>query len=334
MSTGTERVDVILVGVGRMGKNHLRVVQESPAFRLRAIVDPVLAKNTDQVNGVPVVATLDGVPNDQYRAAVVATPTETHHAMALALIARGKHMLIEKPLASTVAQCAEIRDAAQRANVRIAVGHVERFNPVVRKVAEVIKSGWAGTPIHYTFTRVGGYPDSVKDGNNVLIDLAVHDLDILQMLAGPVSLLASVCHDTLQKGIYDTAEMLLKSSDTASASVHVNWITPTKIRSLRITGSKGVVFADLIQQTCTIYGGSLLRRGPEPQGLNFQQIVEDYRNSDRIELGVRKEEPLRGQLEAFRKFLDGEETAICQIPEATRSVELAMEAVHLSAPKA
>jgi UDP-N-acetylglucosamine 3-dehydrogenase len=326
----SERIDTILCGVGRMGRNHLRVIQENAHFRLRAIVDPVLAQRTREQNGIPVHADVASVPAADYRAAIIASPTETHHQIAKDLIARGKHLLVEKPLASTVAQCNELRELSERAGVRVAVGHVERFNPVVSKVAEILKSGWAGTPIHFTFTRVGGYPDSVKDGNNVLIDLAVHDLDILQMLAGDVSMKASVCHSTLQPNVLDTAEMLLVTKGGSSASIHVNWVTPTKIRTLRVTGSKGVVFADLILQTCTIWGGNLLRR-QEPQLLDYRQLAEDYRNSDRIEFGVRKEEPLVKQLDAFARFLRGEESAISLIPDATRNVELAQQAVSQAA---
>ncbi len=323
-------VDVILCGAGRMGKNHLRVLSESPDFRLRAIVDPVLAARSKDVSGVPVVAELADVPTD-YAAAVVATPTETHHGLGRALLGQGKHVLLEKPFASTVQQCNELIALAETKGSKVAIGHVERFNPVVRKVADVLQAGFAGTPIHFSFTRVGGYPESVRDGNNVLLDLAVHDLDILYMLSGRTELVASVCHDTLQEKVFDTAEMLLKTAQGASASVHVNWLSPTKIRTLRVTGSKGVLFADLILQTCTIYGGNLLRRGPEPSLVDFSQLAEDYRNSDKIEFNVRKEEPLRGQLSAFRRFLDGEVTPICQPVEATRAVQLAIEALAKTA---
>jgi len=258
---------------------------------------------------------------------VVATPTESHHAVAKLLLSRGKDLLMEKPLAVTVEECNDIRDLAAAKGRKVAIGHVERFNPVVRKVGDVIKSGFIGTPIHYSFTRVGGWPESVKDGSNVLVDLAVHDLDILQMLAGSVRLVSAIAHDTMQKRVFDTAEMLLKTETGSSASIHVNWITPTKIRTLRVTGSKGVLVADLILQTCTVHGGNLLRRGPEPEIVDFAALAEDYRNSDKVEFNVVKQEPLRGQLEAFFHFLEGQSTAICIIPEATLSVQLAQEAL-------
>jgi UDP-N-acetylglucosamine 3-dehydrogenase len=322
-----ERVNVILVGVGRMGRNHLRVTKESPHFHLRAVVDPALAGQ--EVAGVKAYRSLDEVPVDDYEAAIVASPTETHHAVALALLNKGKHLLLEKPLAVTVDECNAIRDLAAQKRLKVAVGHVERFNPVVRKVLDIIKSDFIGTPIHFSFTRVGGWPDSVKDGSNVLIDLAVHDLDILQMLTGPVKVVAAVAHDTMRKSVFDTAEILLRADSGASASIHANWITPTKIRTLRVTGSKGVLVADLILQTATVHGGNLLRRGPEPKITDFAALAEDYRNSDRVEFNVRKEEPLRGQLEAFWHFLRGEQTAISEIPEATLAVKLAQEALSM-----
>jgi UDP-N-acetylglucosamine 3-dehydrogenase len=322
-----KRVDVILCGVGRMGRNHLRVLKDSQQFSLRAVVDPVLAQAGADVGGIPCFASVDQVPDRDFRAAVVATPTEGHHAIAKVLLGRGKDLLMEKPLAVTVDECNDIRDLAAKKSCKVAIGHVERFNPVVRKVGDVLKSGFLGTPIHFSFTRVGGWPESVKDGSNVLVDLAVHDLDILQMLAGEVHMVSAVSHDTMRKGVFDTAEMLLKTGSGASASIHVNWITPTKIRSLRVTGSQGVLFADLILQTCTVHGGNLLRRGPEPRIVDFAALAEDYRNSDRVEFNVRKEEPLRGQLDAFFHFLHGESTAICEIPEATLSVRLAQEAL-------
>lgn len=325
-----QRVDVILCGVGRMGRNHLRVLKESPHFTLRGVVDPAHAGT--EVSGIHCYGSVDEVPVDQYTAAVIATPTESHHSVALALLKKGKNLLVEKPLAVTVDECNDIRDLAAEKGCKVAVAHVERFNPVVRKVLDIIKSGFIGTPIHFSFTRVGGWPEFVKDGSNVLIDLAVHDLDILQMLVGPTSIVAAVAHDTMKQGVFDTAEILLRSEGGASASIHANWITPTKIRTLRVTGSKGVLVADLILQTATVHGGNLLRRGPEPKITDFGALAEDYRNSDRVEFNVRKEEPLRGQLEAFYHFLHGEETAISIIPEATRAVQLAQEALSRSAP--
>src|SRR6185295_8566276 len=99
----------------------------------------------------------------------------------------------------------------EAAGVRLAVGHVERFNPAIRKLREVIRGGWLGEPIHFSFTRIGGYPETIPEGNNVLLDLAVHDVDVLRSLVGPVKVNASLCHSTWKPGVLDTSEIVLES---------------------------------------------------------------------------------------------------------------------------
>src|SRR5690606_5383563 len=112
-------------------------------------------------------------------AVVIAAPTESHFDLARQAILEKKHVLLEKPLASTVAQAEELARLAKISELHCVVGQVERCNPAVKKLEEIIAGGWLGTPIHFSFTRVGGYPQTVKNGNNVLLDLAIHDLDIL-----------------------------------------------------------------------------------------------------------------------------------------------------------
>jgi len=213
---------IVLIGVGRMGRNHLRVIQQSPLFDLRAVVDSRADAPKDL--GVPLLGKMSDLGSIDFDSAVVATPTVTHHDIALELIEMGKHVLVEKPIANSEEHGRELVRAAATKNVRLAVGHVERFNPAVRKLREVIQEGWLGSVIHYTFTRVGGYPDTILAGNNVLLDLAVHDIDILRSLAGPVHVEASVCHASWKPPTLDTAEILLRAKNGASASLQC-WCT-------------------------------------------------------------------------------------------------------------
>ena len=259
-----------------------------------------------------------------FDAAIVATPTATHHEVVLELIGRKKHVLVEKPLASSFTQGREILEAAKAAGVKIAVGHVERFNPVVRKLREVIKAGWLGDPIHFSFTRVGGYPETILAGNNVLLDLAVHDIDVFRSLVGQVRVEASMAHSSFKPGVLDTAEIFLEAAAGPTASIHANWVTPTKIRTVRVTGTRGVVFADYILQSLELHGGNLTKRiepsGPE----NFESIQEHYRTTDRVTFGVTKEEPLIIQLKQFASFLrDGISGELCLGEDALAAVVLA-----------
>lgn len=322
----TAKIKIALLGLGRMGRNHLRVLRETPGFELVAVVDSHVA--TTGVAEIPLFRTVAELKGIAFDAAVVATPTGTHHQVALELIAMGKHLLVEKPIASTYVQGRELLAAAHDRGTKLVVGHVERFNPAVRKLREVIREGWLGTAIHFSFTRVGGYPETVT-GNNVLLDLAVHDIDILRGLVGAVKLEHSMCHVTFREGVFDTAEILLAAGNGASATVHVNWVTPTKIRTIRVTGTRGVCFVDYILQTCELFGGSLLKVS-EPTNKDFENLQELYRTTDRIQFGVRKEEPLRAQAMQFHRFLTEDDSGeLSTGSDALAAVLLAERAVQV-----
>jgi UDP-N-acetylglucosamine 3-dehydrogenase len=298
-----DKIKIALVGLGRMGRNHLRVLRETPGFELAAVVDAAASPPAD-LGGVPFLRATKELSGVDCTAALVATPTATHFDIASELVDAGKDLLVEKPITSTHEQGEQLIAAVKAKGTKLVVGHVERFNPAVRKLREIIREGWLGTPIHFAFTRVGGYPETVLTGNNVLLDLAVHDIDVLRSLVGPLKLGHSMCHVTWREGVFDTAEIFLASQNGASASVHVNWITPTKIRSIRVTGTRGVCFVDYILQSCEMFGGNLLKP-IEPSSTSFDAFQEVYRSTDKITFGVQKVEPLRAQAEQFQRFLAG-----------------------------
>ncbi len=321
------KLKVILVGCGKMGRNHLRVLLEDRRFQVMAVVDPGLSQEDPALAGTLLLSSLDEVSRLDWDCAVVTTPTVTHMAVAKKLIPIGRPILMEKPLASTRSDCLDLIALGRKHKTILAVGHLERFNPAIRKLHEVIRSGGLGDPIHFTFTRVGGYPESVAPGNNVLLDLAVHDLDILRVLVGPMKVRAALCHSSWRTGVLDTAEILTSNDQGVSASLHVNWITPTKIRTLRVTGTRGVCFVDYILQTCVLMGGSLIQQSPDER-FNFETLMENYKTSDRIEFGVKREEPLKVQLDQFYKLITEGQSQICQVEEAAAAVELAEEAIQ------
>lgn len=321
----SQKTKIVLVGIGRMGKNHLRVFRETPGFEVVAVVESQgTLPDLGSIKLARSIAELKGIDFD---AAVIATPTATHHAIALELIGMGKHLLVEKPVASTFAQAREVIAAAHAKGLKLVVGHVERFNPAVRKLREVIREGWLGAPIHFSFTRVGGYPETILVGNNVLLDLAVHDIDVLRSLVGPVRMEHSMCHVTFREGIFDTAEIMLAAKSGSSATIHTNWITPTKIRSVRVTGTRAVCFVDYILQTVELHGGSLLKN-LEPSNYSFDALQDIYRSTDKITFGVQKVEPLRAQAGQWKAFLDGGDIGeLCTGNDALAAVLLAERAM-------
>lgn len=324
----SKKVKVILVGYGRMGKNHFRVIRQDPRFELAAVVDPDFSKGAPlELEGTTCFADLKGVSRELFDCAIVASPTATHHAVIEELCGMQKDIFIEKPLAASERECRAVIERARQARIKVFVGHIERFNPAVTKVREILTSGALGRPIHFSFTRVGGYPSDAGHFNNVLLDLAVHDLDLLIFLSGETTVRASVCHSTWQPGIYDTAEILLAAESGVSASVHCNWITPTKIRNLRITGTKGVCSVDYILQTCTLFGGTFPATDVTRRN-DFSAITEAYRNSMRTEFPINKEEPLIKQLNALYDALQGQTGDLCTAEQAVKSVALAEQAIR------
>lgn len=306
-----------------MGKAQLRVMRDTPGLEVVAVVDPkVVAGSAPELGAIPLYDKVASVDPATFDAAVIATPTALHFEAASECIALGKHLLVEKPITSTFAQARELLAKAAAKNLRLAVGHVERFNPAVRKLREIIKEGWLGTPIHYSFTRVGGYPDTLITGNNVMLDLAVHDIDVLRQLAGPVRLAHSMCHAIWKEGVVDTAEILVATQSGPSASMHVNWVTPTKIRSIRVTGSRGVCFVDYVLQTCELMGGHLVKTVETPS-LSFATFQDLYRATDRIQFGVVKVEPLRAQAEEFYRYLTAPDDAAEGIGELATGTDAA-----------
>lgn len=321
----------VLVGAGQMGRNHLRVLNESDAVELVAVVDSEIPRPPEQTLGAAAFCReLSELDPASFELAVIATPTQTHYEVARWFLERDLHVLVEKPITSSLGEARELEALASGHGVELMVGHLERLNPAVRKLKEVIESGWIGQPIHFAITRVGGYPEHVKDGNNVLLDLAVHDIDVLNALVGPMELRASICHSTLDKQIADTAEILLQEPERgASASIHVNWITPTKIRTLRVTGTRGVCSVDYMLQTCELLGGNLLQRHyPGELDAEFPEFVRTYQNSDRLTFGVNVREPLVIQLEQIIRQLDGQPSENCSIADAIYALEIAEAAIR------
>lgn len=323
-------LNAILIGYGRMGKNHFRVLSNHPNFNVTAVIDPFIEPEFFVPKNIPLYQSLEEFfathPQTNWDCAVVAAPTELHGVILDALIEKNKPVLLEKPLAITPEECRHLLVKAKKFNARIAVGHLERFNPVVRKLKDVLQSKLIGDPIHFSCTRIGGYPNNVKDENNVLLDLATHDIDTLNFLVGKMQVQSCVCHATYKEKIFDTAEVLLNNFSGISASIHVNWITPTKLRTLRVTGTQGVCFIDYILQTIHIICNNLLKKQNKTD-FTFSSLIEDYKSTDKIEFGIQIEEPLKLQLEEFFKFVSGLPTSLCTLDDAQYAVDIATDAL-------
>ncbi len=184
-SSSKKPLRIGVVGCGVMGRNHARVLSDMAEADLVGICDPDLAtaKSIADSLGTTAVATLDELLALEPDALTIAAPTHLHHDVALKAIAHGVHVLVEKPIASTSQEGCDIVKAAHDKGVTLMVGHVERFNPA----AQTIKKAIEGEDIlSIQIARVGPFPPRMSNVG-VVIDLAVHDIDLIRWFTAPTS---------------------------------------------------------------------------------------------------------------------------------------------------
>ena len=182
---GDHEARIGLIGLGVMGRNHLRVLDGMEGVRVVAVSDPMsgaLASIPDTDGRQAFREAMTMLDEAELDAVVIASPTMTHLPLALAAIQRNIAVLIEKPLAATPDEADEIVRAAFRTGVPVQVGHVERFNPAVLELGRLLDGGWLSTVYAIASRRGGPMPDRIRDVG-VTIDLATHDVDILCFVA-------------------------------------------------------------------------------------------------------------------------------------------------------
>jgi predicted dehydrogenase len=235
-------------------------------------------------------------------AVIVATPTSTHYDLTLAALQAGKHVLCEKPLASTVAQCDELIAAADEASRVLFVGHTFIFNPAVRRMREFVTTGTIGRLLYCHAARTGLGP--IRQDVNALWDLAPHDLAILFHLFGREPVLVSATGQSfLRKGIEDVVFAQLGFDDGAIAGVHVSWLDPYKVRRVTAVGvERMVVFDDVaVDEKLKVFdkGASYEAMSESARGTEFGEYRALIRDGDIHIPKVPAQEPLKEQVAAF-----------------------------------
>jgi len=318
-------IKTVLFGLGNMGSHHVRTLDADARFSLVALVDPSKKTMPFPIRSKPqFFSTIDQLQNIDYDVAVVATPTETHYALVHTLLENNKHVLVEKPAATNADDCLSLCMLAKKQNRHLCVGNIERCNPVIQALKEVVEANLIGEIIHIHAMRSGRYPAQVAMGNNVLLDLAIHEFDILQMLFDTFEVVNALCHRTHQEETLDSAEILMQINDAATASIHVNWLTPTKTRVMRLTGTKGTCIIDYISQSCSVFADNLNEKIPQ----NFMPytIVQDT-FCEKLICTVEKKEPLKEQLNQFFAFLQGNKHVLCHGEEMAKALWLVEECI-------
>lgn len=292
-----------VVGAGRMGTNHVRVLSDLPGAVLAAVCDEQGEIAERSAKRFQADAWFTDVPamleHSRLDAVVVATPTSGHLGAAMACLERGVPVLLEKPMAATEAECDLLIEAARGAGVPLMVGHIERFNPSVVELRRLLGEKFLG-PVYYVETvRSGPFPKRLfgsRDG--VVIDLAVHDLDLVAYLFGDLTQLYAnhIVTPEARQDIH--ARVMYRTASGVTGASQFSWISPRRDRSMTVYGDKGIVVANLMDQEIWFY---------ENGDVNVDYSDNYYQNAlmGRVSEGkvikfpIRKEEPLRSELGFF-----------------------------------
>lgn len=301
-----------IVGAGVMGTNHARVVRSLPGVEVAYVVDPDLirAERTAATCGAKATADLGDVLG-KVDCAIVASPSSFHEEHGLKLLDHGTHLLVEKPIATTREEALRLVDAAAAKGLVLQVGHVERFNPAVLELDRL-----ASGIVHVDATRIGPYSARVEVG--VVLDLMIHDLDIVLWLAGgePEEVFATA--RTTRSATEDLASALVRFDNGVTAALTASRIGQNKIRNLSVTREKDFVNVDLLRQDVTI------------QRVDHSEYLSDegtrYRQTGLVELPFleNRGEPLYLELAHFAESVrEGREPRVTG-RDGLRALELAM----------
>jgi predicted dehydrogenase len=303
-------IRVAVIGAGYWGPNLIRNFAACPLARLVAVCEMNAERRENVLASYPDV---DGVGDvdavlarDDVDAVAVATPVGTHHAIGMAALNAGKHVLVEKPLAPSVPEAEELVLTAQSAGLTLMVDHTFLFSSPVRMMKKVIDSGELGDLYYIDSVRInlGLFQHDV----NVVWDLAPHDLSIMDHLIdrAPRTLAAfGTCHTDTD--IEDIAHLNLEFGNTLVASFHVNWLSPVKIRHFVIGGSKkSLVYNDLKPaEKIKIYDrGISVSHDPEAR----RGVLINYRTGDVFSPHIDSQEPLQRMVTHFAECVrDGKQ---------------------------
>ena len=295
-----------VIGLGAMGANHARVYAEIDGVELAAIADIDPARVDAATRGRRARGYGDFrrmLAEERVDLLTVAVPTRAHLDVAAYVIERGVPLLVEKPLAATLAEGERLRDLAAAAGVPLMVGHIERFNPAVVELQRRLRAGELGRVFQVHARRVGPFPERVRD------------VGVMRFLLD--SEVAHVQAETEQRINTEHEDMLaglLRFANGVVGVLDINWLTPTKIRELSVLGERGMFVVDYLARELTFYENAHVSGSPAAEGQPVDWAARHLKGVSEGAvhmLHVEKREPLRVELEAFaRAVRDGTPVAV------------------------
>lgn len=320
-----------VIGVGSMGQNHARVLNDMSGVELVGIAD-ASDKSAAAVGNrfrIPFYTDYkqllaEKAPN----AVIVSAPTSYHCEITTHALSKKMHVLVEKPIAFTVEEAKKMIRCAEEHGVLLGVGHIERFNPAILEMKRRLQKGELGRMFMIHSKRQSPLPRRIVDVG-VGMDLATHELDMMRFITGSdvKHLSAEVSQVTKAKIREDIIFALLRFNSDVLGVLDVNWVTPTQVREIVVTGEKGMFVANYHTQELSFFENPAVLTTEE--GTNWETDREFFVDAgNMIKFQMLKREPLRLQLEAFMQAVrDGAAQAPCSGQDGLEALELALQIV-------
>ncbi|CAB50074.1 UDP-N-acetylglucosamine 3-dehydrogenase [Pyrococcus abyssi] len=302
-----------VVGVGKMGYHHARIYSE---LAKEGKVELIGVADINFERAKEVAETFKTRAFKDYRelikegvdAVSIAVPTSLHREVTMDFIENEVSVLVEKPIAESIESAQEIIKAAKKMNVVLMVGHVERFNPAVLKLKETIERGMLGEIVTMTAKRVGPMVTRISDVG-VIIDLAVHDIDVMSFLTTSrvIEVYAKARNVKHPAKVEDYALILLSFENGANGIIETNRLTPHKTRTLNVVGTEGIAYLDYINQELTLYNEEWIYKAK-----------------------INKEEPLKLEIEHFLECVKEGKKPLVGGEEGLHALKVAVKALESS----
>ncbi len=306
-------IRIAQIGVGYWGPNLLRNLISSRRCSLTHVVEKSADRREFVSSSYPTVTTAEDAEatfaSDDIDAVVISTPAQTHHTLAMAALSAGKHVLVEKPMATSTAEVDEIARLAKQMGRVAMVGHTFLYNPAVRYLKGLIDAGELGD-IRYIYSQRLNL-GRIRSDVDALWNLAPHDISIIQYLldnATPITVRRAGM-DFVQQGIDDVVFLTIAYPRKVLAHVHVSWLDPHKVRSLTVVGSqKMAVYDDMADHKIAIYDKGIEPKAVLGESMDYDQIRPPtfvHRSGDIHYPAIPWQEPLQLEIDHFLDCIEG-----------------------------
>jgi predicted dehydrogenase len=320
-------IKAAVIGVGSMGKNHARVYAELPDVELVAVSDANIetARSVGERVGASYFSNYHlMLDKEQPEVVSIAVPTALHAEVAIAALEAGAHILVEKPIASTLDEGRRIIRRAAELQRKLMIGHIVRFNPAIQALKEKLSNGALGRIFQITCRRVGPFPSRIRDVG-VVIDLAPHDLDLMRFLTGsnPIRIYAET-EQRIHTDHEDLLTAILRFPGGVTGLLEINWLTPTKVREVLVLGERGLFRVDDLTQDLYFYENAVVDAVTWPALQNLKGVSE----GSMTRYALQRYEPLKAELQAFVQSVREETPVPVSGEDGLAALELALALVE------